>query len=330
MGGLLILFLEAAISGSTFKSMMKRYEESNNSLGHKNQKLNRTIFDSSSSHYKKSYGFDALHPDKKITFDDATKTTPSTLDSLRPQVHTKVSHCRVVRTTFPRRAMVSRNIDPGTQTIIHKQSHYVYDEKSVALATSNSRTEGTSASVTADVSFSYGGMGASVSGTVEQSKSETISSSQEYTTTVSEQEVEENIHQYEIVEDEGTVRKFWGVLPEVGNYTYELEVTFESTFTGFIMNNYHKPVKRNGFKKKHYNYAINVNEFLNSSYTSDKNNRPPKFSTSNRLTTTMTKVLYQPSVVTWKVYDSNEDATAKQKFDDDLNRLERGGFKGTD
>lgn len=209
---------------------------------------------------------------------------------MRPLMHTKAVRCEIKTYATPKQASVFSIKTPEKQEKQWQRTISNSNSQSVTLSTSSTSKITRTQTADANLGFIYkglsGGVSASTSKTTEQSLKSDFIQSKEH------QHSETNTSTETLYIPKG---EFYGHAPSADNLSYEVEVTFDSTFSGYV-----------AFAVGSQNKAAAINTILSSRASSDSVHLPPRYSSTRKITTKVTKVLYQPAPQ-WTTFDNEQD-----------------------
>lgn len=214
---------------------------------------------------------------------------------MRPLMHTKAVRCEIKTYATPKQASMFSIQTPEKQEKQWQRTTSTSNSQSVTLSTSSTSKITRTQTASANLGFTYkgvsGGASASTSKTTEQSLTSDFKQS------IAHQDSVTNTSTETLYIPKG---EFYGHAPSGDNLSYEVEVTFESTFSGYVAFNYNPAVKG------HHYYGNSINSILSYKTSSDSVHLPPRYSSTRKITTKVTKVLYQKPPQ-WKTFDNEQD-----------------------
>ncbi|MFT5899904.1 MAG: hypothetical protein ACI97K_002569 [Glaciecola sp.] len=261
--------LNLAVGGDqNFSSISIRYAISKWGIG---AVLSAPILDRSNKHFERVQKYN-----KKI--------------EMRPLMHTKAVRCEIKTYATPKQAGMFSIKTPEKQEKQWQRTISTSNSQSVTLSTSSTSKITRTQTADANLGFIYKGLSGGVSGSTSKTTEQSLKS--DFIQSKEHQNSETNTSTETLYIPKG---EFYGHAPSADNLSYEVEVTFDSTFSGYA-----------AFAVVDKNKAAAINTILNSKTSSDSVHLPPRYSSTKKITTIVTKVLYQPAPQ-WKTFDNEQD-----------------------
>ncbi|MFT5453336.1 MAG: hypothetical protein ACI9N9_002842 [Enterobacterales bacterium] len=228
---------------------------------------------------------------------------------MRPLMHTKAVRCEIKAYAYPKHANILSIITPEKMSKSWERQTSTTDSQSVTLSTSSTSKITNTQTASANLGFSYKGVSGGVSASTSKTSEQSLSSDFEQSTKHQNSLTDTETLTLEIPKGE-----FFGYAPASKNLSYEVEVTFESTFSGYVAWNYNPAVGG------HHYYGSAINSILGHKYSNDLVHLPPRYTTTRKITTKVNKVIYQPAKQ-WQAF------TNQQEFQNNYDALLHNHFQ---